>query len=63
MPTHLMLPSVWHKDVQGFQRCYISLKQPVTHAVQWNILNICRGLQDEVKYEIRFEKLSDDDRK
>ena len=63
MPTHLMLPSVWREDVQDSLRCYINLKQPVTYAVQWNILNICRGLQDEVKYEIRFEKLSDDDRK
>ena len=58
-----MLPSVWHEDVQNSLRCYVNLKQPVTYAVQWNILNTCRGLQDEVKYENEIQKLSDDDRK
>ena len=60
MPTHHMLLSVRLEDIQDSLRCYVNLQSPVTCSVQCKVLNICRGLQNEVKCKIRLEKLSDD---
>lgn len=58
-----MLLSVWLENVQDSLRCHANnIYSHQLHAVfeQCKVVNICRGLQNEVKCEIRLEKLSDD---